>query len=375
MKMIYGYVLSDSLQGDTMKNERLIIHVDMDAYYASIEQRDNPELRGKPICVGGSPSGRGVVTTCSYEARKYGIHSAMSAYKAQRLCPDAIFVMPRFSVYRDVSKQIRNIFHEYSDIVEPISLDEAYLDLSSNKKALVNPREIAKEILDRIYNETGLTASAGVSFNKFLAKVGSDFNKPNGITVIMREDADAFIDNLPIRKFFGVGKVTEKKMREHGINTGSDLKKYSLFELNKMFGKSGIYFYNMAHGNDTRRVGSYHSRKSIGHERTLQEDLEEHDEIIEILEGIAERLSNSMKRYKLKGKTITLKVKYHDFRRISRSITLKAEIYESDIIMQNILRLIPRTCIGKKRVRLVGISMSNLMPEKELKFEQQLLPI
>jgi DNA polymerase-4 len=357
-----------------MEKERIIIHVDMDAFYAAVEQRDNPELRGKPVIVGGGPNGRGVVQTCSYEARKYGIHSAMGSSRAYRLCPHAIFVPPRFDAYRAVSNQIREIFNEYTDCVQPMSLDEAYLDVTENKKEITSPRQIAQEILNQIEEETGCTASAGVSFNKFLAKVGSDFNKPNGITVITQELADEFIDNLPIRKFMGVGKVTEKRMKEFGIETGADLKKYSRDELNRMFGKAGIYFYNMAHKIDTREVHVYHGRRSIGSERTLHVDTDEVDEIIENLTHIAERLTLRMKRYSIKGRTITLKVKYHNFRRSSRSLTVKEAVDDPEIIMSIVKRMIPKTEIGKKKVRLVGISISHLSSQSELKYEQQILP-
>jgi DNA polymerase-4 len=358
-----------------MQKERAIIHVDMDAFYAAVEQRDNPDLRGKPVCVGGGPHGRGVVQTCSYEAREYGIHSAMGSSRALRLCPHAIFVPPRFDVYREVSEQVREIFYEYTDIVEPLSSDEAFLDVTENKKGMSSSEDIAKDILNRIYKETGLTASAGVSFNKFLAKVGSDFHKPFGITIITKDGASEFIDNLPIRKFFGVGKATEKRMKEYGIETGKDLKKYSLFELKKMFGKSGMYFYNMAHGIDNREVHLYHSRRSIGSERTLHEDLINRDEIIEVLEGIAGRLTDRMKRYGISGKTITLRVKYYNFKRISRSITLKGPVNDKEIIMENVKRMIQKTCIGKRRVRLVGIALSHLVKKEERRYEQQVLPI
>lgn len=357
-----------------MDEERKIIHIDMDAFYAAIEQRDNPDLRGKPVCVGGGPHGRGVVQTCSYEAREYGIHSAMSSSRALRLCPHAIFVSPRFEVYKSVSDQIRDIFHEYTDCVEPMSLDEAYLDVTENKKGIGSPKKIAEAILGQIHWETKCTASAGVSFNKFLAKVGSDFNKPNGITVITPEQADEFIDNLPIRKFIGVGKVTERKMKEHGIETGRDLKRYSREELKKMFGKAGIYFFNMAHGIDNREVHLFHSRRSIGKERTLYEDLDDVDEIIDMLEGIAERLTDRMKRYGISGRTITLKVKYHNFKRISRSVTLREAVDGKDVIMENILTLIPKTCIGKRKVRLVGISLSHLESREERGYQQVALP-
>jgi DNA polymerase-4 len=358
-----------------MEGERKIIHVDMDAFYAAVEQRDNPELRGKPVCVGGGPNGRGVVQTCSYEARKYGIHSAMSSSKAYRLCPHAIFVPPRFDAYKEVTDQIRKIFHEYTDLVEPISWDEAYLDVTENKKGMESAEQMAKDILNQINKETGCTASAGVSFNKFLAKVGSDFHKPFGITIITREGADEFIDNLPIRKFRGVGKATEKRMKELGIETGRDLKRYTRDELRRYFGKSGYYFYNMAHLIDTREVHLFHSRGSVGSERTMHEDLDDIDEIIEVLEGIAERLEDRMKRYGHRGRTITLRVKYSNHRRISRSTTLMEAVDDANIIMAVIKRLIPKTAIGERKVRLVGIAVSKLAGEADGKYRQATFPI
>lgn len=358
-----------------MEKDRKIIHVDMDAFYAAVEQRDNPELRGKPVCVGGVPHGRGVVQTCSYEAREYGIHSAMSSTRAFRLCPHAVFVPPRFDVYKNVSDQIREIFHEYTDLVEPVSWDEAYLDVTENKKGVESAEQIAKEILNRIREITGCTASAGVSFNKFLAKVGSDFHKPFGLTIITREGAADFIDNLPIRKFRGVGKATEKRMKELGIDNGRDLKRYSREELRKHFGKSGHYFYNMANLIDTREVYLFHSRRSIGSEKTLYEDLDDLERIIEVLENIAQRVVERMKRTEVRGKTITLKVKYHNFKRISRSVTCKVAVGDKDIIMENVLRLIPKTSLGKKKVRLVGIRITNLVKQSEDEPRQLTLPL
>jgi DNA polymerase-4 len=352
---------------------RKIIHVDMDAYYAAIEQRDDPELRGKPICVGGGPHGRGVVTTCSYEARKFGIHSAMGSSRAIKLCPEAIFVRPRFEVYVAVSKQIRKIFREFSDIVEPVSLDEAYLDVTDSKTDMASPEDIAIKIMERIWEETGLTASAGVSFNKFLAKVGSDFNKPNGITVIRPDEADEFIDKLPIRKFIGVGRVTERRMKKFGIETGADLKRFSKEELKEMFGKSGAYFYYMAHGLDSSRVGHYGSRRSIGAERTLQEDSDDLEELLERLEHIAQTLSKRMKKQGIRGRTVTLKVKYHNFRRVTRSKTCIGTVGDPEVIMKNVRRLMLKTELGSIKARLVGIAVTNLTGGSDSRFKQLLI--
>jgi DNA polymerase-4 len=299
----------------------------------------------------------------------------MGSSRALRLCPNAIFVPPRFDVYREISEQIRAIFHEYSDVVEPLSLDEAFLDVTENKKGFESPEDTAKDILNRIYQETGLTASAGVSFNKFLAKVGSDFHKPFGLTIITRDGADEFIDNLPIRKFYGVGKATEKRMKEYGIETGRDLKKYSILELKKMFGNAGIYYYNMAHGIDRREVHIHHGRGSMGSERTLHEDLMDVDDVIEVLEGIADRLTGRMERYGFSGRTVTLRVKYYNFKRISRSLTLREPVNDKEVIMGVVKSLIPRTCIGKKKVRLVGIALSHLASGDDECYEQAVLPL
>ena len=332
----------------------------MDAFYASVEQRDRPELKGKPVIVGGSPNSRGVVAACSYEARKFGIHSAMPSSTAYRLCPQAVFIRPRFDVYRSVSSEIRKIFCEYTDLVEPLSLDEAFLDVTENHKGMPSATLIAREIKKKIYEKTrGLTASAGVSFNKFLAKVASDVNKPDGITVITPEVADEFIDRLPIRRFFGVGKVTEEKMQNLGINSGADLKKYSKEQLTQLFGKAGNYFFEIAHGIDDRPVKPDRVRKSIGKETTLSTDIDDMDEIIAILDGIAYRLVSSLDKHGAKGHTITLKIKYFDFRSITRSVTLDDPVDTAVLIMRWVKKLLAKTEAGKKKIRLLGISISN----------------
>lgn len=340
---------------------RKIIHIDMDAFYASVEQRDRPELRGKPVVVGGDPRGRGVVSTCSYEARKYGIHSAMASSVAYRLCPHAVFIRPRFDVYKAVTDQIRKIFLEYTDLVEPLSLDEAYLDVSENKKGILYATDVAREILKRIREETGLTASAGVSFNKFLAKVASDINKPNSLTVITPKMAAQFIDRLPIGKFFGVGKVTEKKMHEMGIKTGVDLKKIEREELIRRFGKVGNYYYDIVHGKDDRPVNPHRIRKSIGMERTLSVDIDIRKDMLEILKKLAVGIEGIMRKKSLKGRTITLKVKYYNFKSITRSITLNESVCETALIMKYVTALLEKTEAGEKKVRLLGISLSNFI--------------
>jgi DNA polymerase-4 len=340
---------------------RKIIHVDMDAFYASVEQRDRPELRGKPVVVGGPPNSRGVVATCSYEARKYGIHSAMPSSQAFRLCPRAIFVKPRFDVYTNISKEIRGIFYEYTDLVEPLSLDEAYLDVTENKKGILLATEVARQILKNIFQKTRLTASAGVSFNKFLAKIASDINKPKGLTVITPKMAPAFIDRLPIRKFFGVGKVTEKKMTELGIKTGADLKKLKKEELINHFGKVGSFYYDIVRSIDNRPVNPHRIRKSMGQEQTLSKDIDDRQQMHQVLEKITRSLEEHLKKYRVKGHTITLKVKYYDFKQITRSITLEAPVDEADVIIKYAKALLDKTEAGEKKVRLLGVSLSNLL--------------
>jgi len=357
---------------------RKIIHIDMDAFYASVEQRDRPEIKGKPVIVGGDPNSRGVVAACSYEAREFGIHSAMASATAYKLCPEAVFIRPRFDAYRAVSSEIREIFYEYTDLVEPLSLDEAFLDVTENFKGMPSATLIAREIKKKIYEKTDkLTASAGVSFNKFLAKVASDVNKPDGITVITPEMADEFIDRLPIRKFFGVGKVTEEKMISLGIKTGADLKEFKKEQLIELFGKSGNYFYDIAHGMDDRPVEPNRIRKSIGKERTFSEDIDDTHEMLEILEDIAVRLEDSLTKREAKGRTITLKIKYFDFQSITRSVTIDEAVDNASVIMKFVKPLLSRTEAGEKKVRLLGISVSNFDDQDSVapKSRQLLLPL
>jgi len=343
---------------------RKIIHVDMDAFYASVEQRDRPELKGKPVIVGGDPRSRGVVAACSYEARKFGIHSAMACATAYRLCPDAIFIKPRFDAYKSVSLQIRDIFHQYTDILEPLSLDEAFLDVTENKKQMAYATPIAQDIRKKIQRETGgLTASAGVSFNKFLAKVASDVNKPDGITVITPCQADAFIEQLPVRKFFGVGKVTEEKMTGLGIKTGGDLKKFSKNELIGLFGKAGTYYHDIAHGLDSRPVEPDRIRKSIGKETTLKDDVDDIELILQILDDLAAKVADLAERNDRKGQTVTLKIKYFDFQSITRSVTLPEPVSDAGDIMAQIKPLLANTAAGKRKIRLLGVSISNFADE------------
>jgi DNA polymerase-4 len=334
----------------------------MDAFYASVEQRDNSGLKGKPVIVGGNPKSRGVVAACSYEARKFGIHSAMPCATAYKKCPSAVFIRPRFDVYKSVSKQIQEIFFKYTDLVEPLSLDEAFLDVTGNK--IRSATHIAQKIRREIFEKTnGLTASAGVSFNKFLAKIASDCNKPNGITVITPEIAPGFIDQLPVRKFFGVGKVTEKRMHNLGVITGADLKKFSLETLVQHFGKAGRYYYHIARGRDDRPVQPDRVRKSYGKETTLENDIDEIDQMLSILEDLARKVVYGLRRENRKGFTLTLKVKYHDFQIITRSVTLTEPIIDTELVMDHVKNLLAKTDAGKVKVRLLGISVSNFLDE------------
>ena len=349
-----------------------IIHLDMDAFYAAIEQRDNPSLRGKPVIVGGDPDRRGVVSTCSYEARKYGVHSAMASKTAIRLCPQAVFIYPRFDAYKEASRQFMDICAEYTDLIEPLSLDEAFLDVTENKKNMISATLIAREIRKRIFAETGLTVSAGVSYNKFLAKTASEINKPDGIAVIKPGEAEKFLATLPIGKFYGVGKVSEKKMFALGINNGLDLKNTDLDKLTKHFGKAGKFYYDIVRGIDNRPVCPYRERKSYGREITMDEDILDIDLIHSILREIAEELETAFKRKSLKGKTITLKVKYFDFQLSTRSTTIDTPADSAEVIMEEILRLLEYTEAGIRKVRLLGISLSNFDNEEDGFREKQL---
>lgn len=335
----------------------------MDAFYAAVEQRDNPQLRGRPVIVGGDPGSRGVVATCSYEARAFGIHSAMSAARAYLLCPQAVFVRPRFDAYRAVSLQVRELFHEYTHLVEPLSLDEAFLDVTENKLGIEYGTRAAREILQQIHQRTGLTASAGVSYNKFLAKVASDFKKPAGLTVITPEQAEDFIAELPIRRFHGVGRVTEKRMLARGIATGADLRRCALDNLQHWFGKSGHYFYHIARGIDNRPVTPNRVRKSIGKETTLNEDCRDKGEMIIILDKLARQVAALLQARGTSGLTLTLKVKYDDFQNVTRSHTQSEPIDRADEMLELAEQLLARTGAGSRAVRLLGLTVSNLTTE------------
>ncbi|WP_300433782.1 DNA polymerase IV [Christiangramia sp.] len=345
-----------------MERLRKIIHIDMDAFYASVEQLDNPELQGKPVAVGGS-SQRGVVSAASYEARKFGVRSAMSSVIAKRNCPDLIFVKPRFERYKEISSQIREIFFEYTDLVEPLSLDEAYLDVTENKKGNPSATLIAKQIRDRIKEKTGLNASAGISINKFIAKVASDINKPNGQKTVQPEEVIEFLEELDIRKFYGVGKVTAEKMYRLGIFSGKDLKSKSEEYLTRHFGKSGSHFYNVVRGIHLSEVKPHRIRKSLGAERTFNENIASEIFMLERLENIAEEIERRLKKSKVAGKTITLKIKYSDFTLQTRSKTIDYYISDKDLILEIAKDLLYQEKM-KNSVRLLGISLSNLNTDK-----------
>jgi DNA polymerase IV len=338
---------------------RKIIHIDMDAYYASIEQRDNPDLKGKPVAVGGSPEGRGgVVATASYEARKFGVRSAMSSKQAQQLCPQLIFIRPRFDVYKEVSGKIREIFHRYTDIIEPLSLDEAYLDVTNDKLNIGSAIDVASAIRTAIREELNLTASAGISINKFVAKIASDFKKPNGQTFIGPSRIERFMEELPVEKFFGVGKVTAQKMKGMGIHTGADLKKLSEGDLVRHFGKSGRFYFKIVRGIDDRQVQPHRDIKSIGAEDTFPYDLKNPEDMHEELDKIAKLVFERLQRKNVRARTITVKVKYFDFKSITRSFSFASPVNDQETISATAKRLLDESYIDK-RVRLLGISMSN----------------
>jgi len=345
---------------------RKIIHIDMDAFYASVEQRDNPDYRGKPIAVGGSPTGRGVVATASYEARKFGVRSAMSSRKAIQLCPNIIFVYPRFEAYKTVSRGIREIFQRYTDIIEPLSLDEAFLDVTEDKMQIGSALEIAKQIKRAIKEELNLTASAGVSTNKFVAKIASDLDKPDGLTFIGPSKIESFINNLPVEKFFGVGKVTADKMKRMQLFTGADLKKLSEEDLVKNFGKTGHFYYKIVRGIDDREVQTHRETKSLGAEDTFSYDLETIEEMYKELDRIAVIVFERLEKKKLKGRTITLKVKYSDFTQITRNHSFAYPVCDLETIAVVAKQLLEKVGMDEKTVRLLGISLSNF-GEMEIK--------
>ncbi|MGB1284703.1 MAG: DNA polymerase IV [Polaribacter sp.] len=349
---------------------RKIIHVDMDAFYASVEQLDNPELRGKPLAVGGEGK-RGVVSAASYEARTFGVRSAMSGVLARQKCPHLLFVKPRFERYKEISSKIREIFYEYTDLVEPLSLDEAYLDVTENKKGNPSASLIAQEIRQQIFEKLALNASAGISINKFIAKIASDINKPNGQKTINPEEVLLFLEELPVNKFYGVGKVTAAKMHNLGIFKGNDLKEKTLDELTKLFGKSGTFYYNIVRGIHNSAVKPNRIRKSIAAERTFFNNISSEIFMLEKLDKIADELEKRMIKSNTKGKTITLKIKYSDFTQQTRSKTGTDFIQKKSEFMPIVKELLYQDTL-KNSVRLLGISFGNLNTEKRTPFLVQL---
>jgi DNA polymerase-4 len=346
--------------------QRKIIHIDMDAFYASVEQRDNREYQGKPVVVGGTPEQRGVVAACSYEARKFGIHSAMPATQAHQRCPHAVFLKPRFAVYREVSSQIREVFHQFTDLVEPLSLDEAYLDVTHNQVYSGSATLIAQEIKRLIKEKTELNASAGISYNKFLAKIASDMDKPDGLYLITPEQGPEFIKTLPVRKFHGIGKATEKRMKAVGIHTGNDLLQKDLNELVKLFGKAGHFYYSISRGVDHRPVNNHRERKSLGKENTFSKDISDTNEMLIILDELSNSVSRLLFDKQLTAQTITLKVKYADFELVTRSRTIEKPTLAGRKIFEIIKELLTKTEAGQRKVRLLGVSTSKLQ-EKDTK--------
>ncbi|RZL37233.1 MAG: DNA polymerase IV [Pedobacter sp.] len=358
---------------------RKIIHIDMDAFYASVEQRDFPQYKGKPLVVGGSPEGRGgVVATASYEARKFGIKSAMTSKKAQQLCPYAIFVYPRFDAYKEVSKKIREIFSRYTDLIEPLSLDEAYLDVTEDKLNIGSAITIAEEIKQAIKDELNLTASAGVSINKFTAKIASDMNKPDGLTFIGPSKMEKFMEKLPVEKFYGVGKVTAEKMKRQGLHTGLDLKKQTEARLTQLFGKSGKFFYNIVRGIDNRPVQPHQEIKSISAEDTFSYDLDKGEELDDYLLQITKSAFNRLERYKIYGRTITLKIKFADFKQITRSTSFATPLTDIAQILEISKSILANADFEGKKVRLIGVGFSNFgevkVRDKFDGYQQRLFP-
>jgi DNA polymerase IV len=359
-----------------MSELRKIIHIDMDAFFASVEQRDFPQYRGKPIVVGGRPEQRGAVAAASYEARQYGVHSAMPSRIAKQRCPHLIFVSPRFDVYRAVSQQIRGIFHRYTDLVEPLSLDEAYLDVTQSKTGISSAMAIAREIKGAIKQETQLTASAGVSINKFLAKIASGMDKPDGLYLIAPEQAEAFVATLPIEKFYGVGAATAQKMQKLGIQTGADLKQWSETDLIKHFGKTGRYYYRVARAEDDRPVNPNRIRKSIGAEESFAEDLEEIEAMVTVLEKLATEVVERMEKHQRYGYTLTLKVKYADYQQMTRAQTIDVLLKDRNTLCKLATALLLEHLDRSRKVRLLGLTISNLTDlKKSTSFHQLCLEL
>ncbi len=360
-----------SQESEAAVETRKIIHIDMDAFYASVEQRDNPELRGKPVAVGGNKE-RGVVAAASYEARKYGVHSAMPSVRAAKLCPQIIFVRPRFNVYREVSHQIRSIFFKYTDLVEPLSLDEAYIDVTHVKKGPPSATLIAKAIKEEIKNVTSLTASAGISYNKFLAKTASDMDKPDGLYVILPEEAKEFIEKLPIKKFHGIGTATAEKMIKAGIFRGSDLKARSLEDLTQRFGKTGKYYFNISRGIDLRAVTPDRERKSVSAENTFDHDLMSLTDVIDKLTPIQKEVYRRYEKTGGFGRTVTVKIKYGDFKQITKSHSSDEPITNYEAFSESINKMIDESILKPEGIRLLGVGISNFVRKQSDPVARQL---
>lgn len=368
---------------DALAAQRKIIHVDMDAFYASVEQRDNPSLNGLPVIVGGRPDGRGVVAACSYEARKFGVHSAMPSAEAIRKCPEAVFVKPRFAIYQQASRQIHAVFREFTDIIEPLSLDEAYLDVTHNTLFDGSAFKLAGEIKAVILERTQLVASAGVSYNKFLAKIASDYDKPDGIYCILPEQGEEFVAGLPVGKFHGVGKVTEARMHALGIHTGADLRRWTEAELESEFGKSSGYYFRVARGIDHRPVSVSRTRKSLGSERTFGQNLHNRDEMLDVLDKLSTELLADLLEKQLRCTTITVKVRFADFTTLTRAHT-ETKVAIDDSLIKRVVPILldraleagklsvqqpglynARSRADKSGIRLLGLSFRGLRPVDE----------
>jgi DNA polymerase IV len=334
-----------------------IIHVDMDAFFAAVEQRDNPELRGLPVAVG-YDGPRGVVATASYEARKFGVHSAMATSTAKRLCPNLIFITPRFEAYRAVSRQVREVFAEYTDLIEPVSLDEAYLDVTKNRKGMSSAWTVAQNIRDNIYERTNLTASAGVSYNKFLAKLASDMRKPNGQYLITPEKGAEFISNLPIAKFHGIGPATTEKMHKLEVRTGADLKRWSIEELTSVFGKLGVWYYHLARGEDNRLVEPHRERKSVSAETTFLDDVSSKDQLEQTLATLANEVWEWVEKNKQYGRTVTVKIKWADFAQSTKSRTERTHVSEVSELRRIAFELLESAFPLPKAIRLIGVGIA-----------------
>ncbi|HOH48131.1 MAG TPA: DNA polymerase IV [Candidatus Syntrophosphaera sp.] len=352
-----------------------IIHIDMDAYFAAIEIREDPSLRGKCVIVGGNPNGRGVVSTCSYEARKFGVHSGMSSHQAWKLCPQGIFLRCRFKLYKEVSEQIRAVFFSYTDLVETMSLDEAYLDVTTNKAGLDDPVEIARRIKADILAATQLTCSAGVSFNKFLAKIGSELEKPDGLSVITPEKAQEILFNLPIGKFYGVGRVTAARMKKMGIHTGEDLHRQELRDLTRVFGKMGLYFYQVVRGIDNRAVITESDPKSISCENTFHTDLSSIEELLEELKDLVDRLVNRLAFRNIQARNLILKIKYDNFECVTRSCPLPEVSSEKALLFEYAQKLLVTNWDRGRKIRLLGVGVGKLDLGESDGSEQLELPV